>query len=262
MEAVKIYKAVRLLLLCAIFAAAFSSVSACASLNEENKGVAVDRDMVWSAYDGLRREIFFSTQKKGGAWSEPAQLTNSNADNLLPCIVSAPDGKKYVVWTAMEDTRLNVRYAVFDGAAWSEPANIPGVPENTTMPFVAADDNGVLWLVLAGNDGAGQDDVYSIRLQNGQWSKALTVNSSNDVPDVNPFIEIARNGVIQVTWEGFRNNDYTLLNSQWQGDRWSEEQPLPQEDREKMRQERKKTEEEVLPEFVQDRSMLFIRSNN
>ena len=262
MKIIKIYKGVKQLLLCAVLAAGFFSVPACASLNQDTQAIAVERDMVWSAYDGQRREIFFSSQGKGGVWSEPVQLTNSNADNLLPCIVSTPDGKKYVVWTAMEDTQLSVMYAVFDGAAWTEPADIPGMPANTTMPFVAADDNGILWLVFVGNDGTGQDDVYSIRLQNGQWGKALAINSSNDVPDVNPFIEIAQTGAIQVTWEGFRNNDYTLLSSQWQGDRWSEEQPLPQGDKEKMQQDRKMMEKELLPEFVEDRSMLFIRINN
>lgn len=230
-------------------------------LGREDKGPAVNRDMVWSAYDGLRREIYFSTQEKGGAWTEPLQLTDSNADNLLPCIVSTPDGRKHVVWTAMDDAHLDILYMAFDGTVWTEPQYIPGLPEQSTMPFVAADDDGVLWLVFVGNDGSGYDDVYCSHLRAGAWSEPMRVHAANDVPDVNPFIEIGRDKVVQVTWEGFRNGDYVLLSSQWQGDGWSAEVPLPQEDREKMQEERKQLEGEKLPEFIEDRSMLFIRSN-
>ncbi len=218
--------------------------------------------MVWSAYDGLRREIYYSSQEKGGQWSEPVQLTDNNADNLLPCIVSMPDGRKYVVWTAMEEAQLQVMYVFFDGTDWTEPQKVPEMPKDSTMPFVAVDDAGVLWLVFVGNDGAGQDEIYSVRLEKGTWSKVQLVNAANDVPDVNPFIEIDQTGAIQVTWEGFRNNGYTLLTSRWQDERWSEEQLLPQEDKEQIQTERKEMEQEILPDFVEDRSMLFIRTNN
>ena len=246
----------------AVLAVFLVCVPACASPPQEKPVTTVNRDMVWSAYDGLRREIYFSSQEKGGRWTEPVQLTNSNADNILPCIVAIPGGKKFVVWTAAEQADLSVRYAIFDGKTWSEAKAIPGLPESTTMPFVAVDNAGAVWLVCAGNDGAGQDDIYCIRLHNDAWGKAFRVNAENNVPDVNPFIEIGQDGTIQVTWEGFRNNGYTLLSTRWLGDRWAEEQVLSQTDTEKLQQNRKQAEEETLPDFVEDRSMLFIRTNN
>lgn len=245
-----------------IVAVIFLCVPACASSPQQGPVIAVNRDMVWSAYDGLRREIYFSSQEKGGRWTEPVQLTDNNADNILPCIVTAPDGKKFVVWTAMEEADLSVRYAVFDGTGWSEGKAIPGLPENTTMPFVAVDDAGVLWLVCVGNDGTTQDDIYSIRLHNGTWGKPLRVNAENNVPDVNPFIEVGQDGTVQITWEGFRNQGYTLLTARWLGDRWADEQTIAPADQEKLQQNRKQVEEEDLPDFVEDRSMLFIRSND
>lgn len=236
-------------------------VPAWPGLGQENRGPALNRDMVWSAYDGPRRAIYFSTQEKGGGWSEPLQLTDSRADNLLPCIVSMPDGKKYVVWTAMDDARLDVMYMVFDGGAWTEPQGIPNLPEQTTMPFVAADDDGVLWLVFVGNDGSGHDDIYCTHLRAGTWSEPMRMHAANEVPDINPFIEIGRDGAVRVTWEGFRGDGYILLSSDWLGDGWSAEAPLPQEDKEKIQEERQRLEEEELPEFIEDRSMLFIRTN-
>ena len=223
--------------------------------------MVVSRDMVWSGYDGQRQEIYFSTQNSKGAWPEPLQLTHGHADNLIPCIVSMPDGKKYVVWAAQESGQLQIRYVLFDGKSWTEPQDIPNLPATTTMPFVATDDAGVLWLVFVGNDGSGQDDIYSARLQAGVWSKPVQVNAANNTPDINPFIEIAQDGGIQVTWEGFRGAGYTLLSSRWQGDRWSAEQPLAEEERESLLENRKRTQEETLPDFVEDRSMLFIRTN-
>lgn len=245
-----------------LLAVFFLCVPACAGVPQKGQALVAGRDMVWSAYDGLRREIYFSSQEKGGRWTEPLQLTNGNADNILPCVVTTPDGKKYVVWTAMEGADLAVHYAAFNGTAWSEAQAVPGLPELSTMPFVAVDDAGALWLVFVGNDGSHHDDIYCIQLQKDSWGKALQVNAENDVPDVNPFIEIDQDGVVLVTWEGFRGNGYTLLTARWLGDRWSEEQALRPEEVEQLQQERRQAEEEPLPEFVEDRSMLFIRSNN
>jgi hypothetical protein len=243
-------------------ASCFLFVLVAVGVGREQPAPVVSRDMVWSAFDGLRHEIYFSTQKKGGEWSPPLQLTDSNADNLLPCIVTMPDGKKYVVWAAMENTRLQIMYALFDGATWTEAQVVPDLPETATMPFVAANDAGELWLVFVGNDSTRHDDIYSTHLSQGGWSKPEQVNASNDVPDINPFIEIDQDGGIQVTWEGFRNTGYVLLFSRWQGDRWSMEQPIPTEDQERLQHNRKQVQEEELPDFVEDRSMLFIRTNN
>ncbi len=262
MDTMQIYRALQYVACWSVLALLVVCAPACAKTPAQGAAMVANRDMVWSAYDGLRREIFFSTQQTGGRWAEPVQLTNDNADNILPCIITTPDGKKYVVWTAMEQADLAVRYAVFDGTAWSEAKAVPGLPEMATMPFVAVDDTGILWLVFVGNDGSGHDDIYCIRLHNGSWEKAFRVNADNNVPDVNPFIEIDQDGAIQVTWEGFRNNGYVLLTSRWLGDRWAEEQPLAQEDQKKLQQNRKMLEEEQLPDFVEDRSMLFIRTNN
>lgn len=224
--------------------------------------VSVSRDMVWADYAGSHRDIYFSSQEKGGAWSEPVRLSDGKTDSLLPCIVTVPSGTKFVVWTVIQDARLGIRYAVFDGANWSEPQMVPGLPRDATMPFVAADDAGALWLVFAGNDGAGQDDIYCARLRDGEWTKPERVNASNEVPDIHPFIEINGDGDIQVTWEGFRNRGYVQLVTRLRDGKWTAEEAVPQDDKDMMEENRRQFAEEKLPDFVQDRSMLFIRSNN
>ena len=232
------------------------------AVEKAETAVAVGRDMVWADYEGQRRDIYFSTQAKDGAWSEPLRISDGKTDSLLPCIVNTAAGGKFVVWTVMEDARLGIRYAVFDGEEWSEPQLVPGMPRDATMPFVAADDAGVVWLVFVGNDGAGQDDIYCVRLQEGRWTKPERVNAPNEAPDIHPFIEIDRDGDIQVTWEGFRGDGYVPLTTRRRDGEWTAEEPLPQEDGEALEQNRKRFAEEQLPDFVRDRSMLFMRGGD
>lgn len=223
--------------------------------------IAVSRDMVWADSDGQRRDIYFSSQEKGGAWSEPVRISDGKTDSLLPCVVSRPDGTKFVVWTVLRDGRLGVMYSMREDGNWSKPQEVPGLPQDATMPFAAADDAGALWLVFAGNDGAEQDDIYCVRLRDGEWTKPERVNGANEVPDIHPFIEIDSGGGIQVTWEGFRDGGYTQLTTHLLDGEWTEEEALPEDDKKLMEQEREKFAEEKLPDFVRDRSMLFVRGS-
>lgn len=223
---------------------------------------AVSRDMVWTVSSGNWRAIYFSSQDTRGRWTKPVQLSEDGVDSLLPCIVAGPAGKKYAVWVIRDELRLTIAYAVFAAHAWSEVRLVPDLPEEATMPFVAVDNAGVLWLVFAGNDGATQDDIYCMRLRQGKWSRPEQVNFGNDVPDINPCIEIDRKGAIQITWEGFRDGAYVLLTSRFAGDGWTEEQALSTGELERLQQQRQQFSEESVPNFVADRSMLFIRSNN
>ena len=235
-----------------------------AALSDETDapGGVARRDMVWADYTGDHRDIYYSAQEKGGAWSEPFRISDGVTDSLLPCIVTTPAGSKFAVWTVMRVGRLGIMYAAREGEKWSDPKDVPDLPRDATMPFVAADDEGVLWLVFAGNDGAGQDDIYCARLRDGEWTKPERVNAPNDVPDINPFIEIGRDGAIRVTWEGFRNRGYVRLTTRRQNGDWTAEEVLPQDAEDVIEQNRKRLAEEKLPDFVRDRSMLFIRGSD
>ena len=218
---------------------------------------AVNKDMVWAASDGLSSEIYISSEQDG-TWSEPLQVTNNNAENLVPCIDSTQDGTKYLTWASLEEGNLNVRYMTGKNAVWSEPQSIPDLPVTSTTPFVAVDKNDVVWLVFAGNSG-GNDDVYCTRLVKGKWTAAARINAENNVPDINPFIEIGEDGTVQVFWQGFRDGAYVILSSVWQQDAWSEEKRVDDEALAAI--ELKNDEVQAsLPDFVANNKTVFIRT--
>lgn len=222
----------------------------------DDKTPGVTKDMVWSATDGLRQEIFFSSWKNN-AWSTPVQVTNNNADNLAPCIDTAGDGKKYLVWLSVEGQSQEIQYAVFDGTQWSEAKTLPSLPAHPGAPFVAVDDKGVVWVVFAGNEN-DDDDIYSTRFINGKWSASQRVNVENESPDIDPFIEITRDKRVAVTWSGFRENTYVTLQSVWDGKKWQAETVVA-EDKKSVETDDQESQM-PLPDFVTDKKQVFTRS--
>ena len=214
------------------------------------------KDMVWAASDGVRHAIYISTWSNN-TWSAPVKVTTDNTDNITPCIDVAADGTKYLVWTTVDTKGHRIRYAVFNGNAWSAPQELPQQPEGANAPFVAVDDAGVVWVVFTGNDGV-DDDIYCSRLVKGTWSKAARVHAPNQTPDMNPYIEITANNTVVATWQGFRGEGYTMLQSVWSKGKWqteqavSEEAILTEEDADEPR--------EALPDFVEDKRQVFTRS--
>lgn len=220
-------------------------------------------DMVWIDMVGGQHNIMYSAWKEG-AWSEPLRVTNDTLDNLAPCIDTGKDGKKHLVWMAVDATGHRVKHAVLDQSRWSEPDVIPTLPAVSGAPFVTIDDNGVVWVVFAGNDGE-DDDIYCTRLINGVWTVYQRVNADNDAPDIHPFIEITTQNQVVITWQGYRDNGYVTLQSVWENGAWQAGTVV---------QDGVKTEKDfsgvreaakagvVLPAFVGDTSQVFLRGND
>ena len=218
-------------------------------------------DMVWVDSNEARHDIRFSTWN-GAQWSDPMRVTNDAVDNLAPCIDTGADGKKHLVWMAVDATGHRVKHAVFDGSKWSEPEVIPTLPAVSGAPFVVADDNGVVWVVFAGNDGE-DDDVYCTRLINGTWTVYQQVNVDNESPDIHPFIEITTDKKVVVTWQGYRDTGYVTLQSLWQGGKWQAETVVNEEAAGTAAIAGGQAEEAglPLPDFVGDARQVFIRTN-
>lgn len=218
-------------------------------------------DMVWVDTQGGQHDILFSTWN-GDAWSAPVRVTNDAVDNLAPCIDTGADGKKHLVWMAVDATGHRVKHAVFDGAKWSEPELIPTLPAVSGAPFVVADDNGVVWVVFAGNDGE-DDDIYCTRMVNGTWTVYQRVNAKNEVPDIHPFIEITTDKKVVVSWQGYRDAGYVTLQSMWKDGAWQAETVVQEAAAAaKAAVDAQGAEAGVtLPDFVGDSRQVFIRTN-
>jgi hypothetical protein len=220
------------------------------------KVVAVQQDLVWSQSDGLRHEIFSSTQKNG-KWTTPVKVTDNNANNLHPVLETGTDGTKWLFWSAVRPNGISVQYAVFQNNAWSEPQTLPIEQHSSITPAALADTNGGVWLVWAGNDG-GNDDIYFSRFQKKTWTEPKIVHASNEVPDIKPEIAYNEEGKIEVDWIGFRSNTYKKLASVYTDNTgWSAEQEkLESEEEDVQNEEEQETE---LPSFLPSDSQFFLK---
>ncbi|MCW5214672.1 hypothetical protein VU13_05145 [Desulfobulbus sp. US5] len=140
------------------------------------KAAAVQQDVVWSQSDGLRYEIFTSTQKDG-EWTTPVKITDNNANNLHPVLEIGSDGIKWLFWSAVRPSGISVQYAMMQNNGWSEPQTLPIEQHSAITPAALADTKGRVWLVWAGNDG-GNDDIYFSHYQ----EKALERSSTHSCP--------------------------------------------------------------------------------
>ncbi len=184
--------------------------------------VKVDKgDVVWSSGDADGQQVYFSTYK-GGAWSEPVKVTNDAFRNGHPVIDAGKGGERMLVWTTALGGDYTVRFAVGKGDTWTEPASIPYQLKENLAPSVVFDNAGVAWVAWSANDG-GQDEIYFSRYAEESWSIPMRINSGNEVPDILPVISLNAKGIPQVTWQGYRHDDYVQLLSTWNGESWSEE---------------------------------------
>lgn len=192
--------------------------------------VKVDKgDVVWSSEDGDAQQIYFSSYQSGkSAWSEPVKVTNDFYRNGHPVIDAGKNGKRVLVWTAGSGNDYIIRYAVGKDDTWSEPESIPSQLKENLAPSVVIDRSGATWVVWSANDG-GQDEIYFSKYSEGGWTIPMRVNSGNDVPDILPVVTLNAKGKPQVTWQGYRHDDYVQLQSTWKGEAWSEEVELETE---------------------------------
>ena len=220
------------------------------------KAAAVQQDVVWSQSDGLRHEIFISTQKDG-EWTPPVKITDNNANNLHPVLEIGMDGKKWLFWSAVRPSGISVQYAVMQNNAWSEPQTLPIEQHSSITPAALADTKGRVWLVWAGNDG-GNDDIYFSHYQEKAWSNPQLIHTPNKVPDIKPEITYNEEGKIEVDWIGFRSNAYKKLASVYTDNTgWSAEQEKLEPEEEGVQNEEE--QETELPSFLPGDSQFFLK---
>ncbi len=223
----------------------------------------VDAEVVWAQSDGLRYELYKAAHRDG-SWSSPEKLTDDNADNLHPCIDTGPDGKKWLVWTAMEQGGYEIRYTFTSAdGQWHEPMRFPSPLPSNIAPSLIVDNANVPWLVWSGNDGLHNDEIFFSRYVDGKWQKPALVNKANNVPDILPFISQTCDGGYEVTWQGYRSGQYVTLSSRWQGDHWGEEHPVsgkrPDDQVCEERLKQKMGPKVELPSFVPGNRQSFLR---
>lgn len=231
-------------------------------LRAEEIGIRTgNADLVWVA-DGQQGDggVYFAA-RHGGNWSEPLRVSNDNARNLHPCIYSSAGGKKWLVWTAIEQGTFNIHYAVGHAdETWSIPEILLTGLSSNFAPTVIVDDNEVPWVVWSGNNGIFNDEIYFSRFIDGKWEDAQLVNDANNVPDIKPVIAINEQRKIQVTWDGYRDGNYLQLRAVWSanGQEWEK---VDDSDTVSTAENKAYVSDQGsgLPDFVKDSHQFFLR---
>jgi hypothetical protein len=212
------------------------------------------QELVWAASDGLRHEIY-SSSCANREWTEPVKITDNNADNLHPVIDIAADGTKWLFWSAVRPDGISIEYAVNRQGEWGDPEKLPMEQHSAIAPSILLEAGGTVWLVWAGNDG-GNDEIFFSRYLKGSWTEPALVHAANEVPDVKPEIGFNEEGAVEVSWLGFRDNQYKALFVTHSEDKgWSAEQEKVIEDEDADKEE----PIVVLPAFVPDNSQSFLK---
>lgn len=210
-------------------------------------------DLVWTKSDGIRPEIFYTT-RVAGSWSEPAMVTDDWYDNMHPVIDRDSAGTRWVFWTAYDNYRTEIRYTTGSGENWEENNSLASEMKSNSGPSAVIDKDDAVWVVWTASGEDELDDVYFAVNKDGQWSDADMIHDTNDTPDTLPVVELDGEGLPTVTWKQLRGDDYIQLTSSYDGSDWS--QPVVSEDQDESSDE----DSIVLPDFVNDSGMVFIRA--
>ncbi len=195
----------------------------------------------WTIARSNVQTIWFSRSTNGGtSFSEPIQLSDGGRDqNSFPAV--GPNGDLYVLWSDLVSGNLFIRKSTNGGVSFAPAvlvatASLLGELESETAqycgrvlkgsirvqssPSIAVDrsggpNNGMVYVVF-GSHGAGADgaDVYLTRSRDGgaTWSTPSRLNDDTTSNDQwLPFVAVAPNGSVAVSWYDRRRDDQNLL---------------------------------------------------
>jgi hypothetical protein len=172
--------------------------------------------LVWAADRGQGFDIFTAVQEENG-WGPSTRLVDGPEADLTPACSVDQGGRLWLVWIARDrEGRSQLRYRI--DALGRKPRDgriVTGYDDNYA-PVVLIDRKGAGWVAWASYTGSS-DEVFASRFDGTGWSAPLRVHAANDQPDVKPFLSLARDGGVQVSWLGFRENGYQRFQSRWNG---------------------------------------------
>lgn len=182
-------------------------------------------------------------------------ITDDRFDNLHPVLDRDSQGRLWLVWSAYDNQRMELRYASGKDGVWQDGSTIPTAMAINMSPSLVVDGNDVVWLVWSANNG-GPDDIYYAVHDSGAWSEPALVHVANGRADVLPMIDINQEGRPVVFWKGMVDNRYETFASEYVNGDWSPEELLPELDAAEKEDE---DEEMALPSFINKNGAVFLR---
>jgi hypothetical protein len=196
-----------------------------AALETEAVPIVIENGIwAWSDDSGKGYAIFISRQE-GKIWGEPEVISLSNGINVAPAVIGSPGEDSLIVWSSFTGEQSQLHYRLWSNGTWGdEIAYNSGLRSNTT-PAVALDGTGRLWLVWTGFSGIS-DEIFFSFWQGEGFIEALPI-TVNDTPDILPILGIDNiTGLPWTRWQRLSGDRYTLYQSAWNGESWSQAQPV------------------------------------
>lgn len=146
-----------------------------------------------------------ATHPAGGAWSQPAPLSDETAAAAAPHIVADSEGDLTAIWDLGGEEGIIQSKTRPAGGAWSSQAvDVSGEDGLSSNPQIAVDGQGNVTAVWQQKDVPGGSGfhylVQTARLSGGSWSVPLTI-SREDGLAMNPELAVDPAGNATVVWE-------------------------------------------------------------
>lgn len=172
--------------------------------------------LVWAADRGQGFDLFTAVQEENG-WGPSIWLVDGPEADITPACTVDQGGRLWLLWIARDkEGRSDLRYRIDALGAKPREGRIRTGFDGNYAPALLVDRQGVAWAAWSSYTGLS-DDVFASRYWNGSWGAPVRVHAANDQPDVKPFLSLARDGGVQVSWLGLRENGYQRFQSRWNG---------------------------------------------
>jgi len=189
---------------------------------------------IWQIYWGTKTVIQSSTRQRGGAWSDPEDLsftwTNSNA----PQLTVDSSGLVTAVWSSGDwPTCLIESRASQSGGAWSDIVGL-SIPEQgacDNSPQISVDPNGFVTAIWVSSNGSGSNikssSKYGVNLEGLRvWSFPESVSlSAPGVYESSPQVVADSSGRATAIWSRwvYGDNESTTIETSTSsfGTNWS-----------------------------------------
>lgn len=154
-------------------------------------------DNVGGKYAGI--DVWFS-ERDGRGWKTATNknIPFNNANNNGIVGISTDGNIFFLIETSPYKKIKGIYFSKKSKGTWSKPefVSIPGIDSQGHIGFYVAPDFSIIIMSMKGSDSVGEEDLYfSLRDQNGKWSKPKNMGSSINTTgfEISPFLSADKN---------------------------------------------------------------------
>ncbi len=161
-----------------------------------------DAVAVWQSSNGSGEDFIQSAfRPAGGAWQEPVNLSQPDADSAK--VVLDAQGDAVAVWNRFDGGTRTIQTAFRpNGGSWQEAINLsasePG--NNAEIPSVAVDSSGDTLAVWEFGKGGGQIVQSAFKPAGGPWQSPVNLSAGGEHQE--PHIAMDSRGDAVAVWNG------------------------------------------------------------